>query len=225
MLKTFSAILLFSLGLLYCSSTPPINAAEEFHYYHITNTTPLSQLPDLSNGCEAVAATMLLNWAGVSVKKEDIANALPKGDMPAANDDDAMIGANPQYVFVGDPFSVGFGVFHAPVANVINTYLPGNIKDITGASFNDLLETIKSGKPVVVWATENMVTPNIALEWQDYNGDIVDWYEPEHALLMTGWDDDHAYMNDPMTGKEERYSLWDFKDVWETMGSQAITVN
>jgi uncharacterized protein YvpB len=167
---------------------------------------------------------MLLNWAGVSVKKEDIANALPKGSMPAANDDDAMIGANPQYVFVGDPFSVGYGVFHAPVANVIDTYLPGNIKDITGASFNDLLETIKSGRPAVVWATENMATPNIASVWQDYSGDIVDWYEPEHALLMTGWDDDYAYMNDPMTGKEERYSLWDFKDVWETMGSQAITV-
>ncbi|MEW9700809.1 C39 family peptidase [Paenibacillus sp. SI8] len=192
--------------------------------YHIPDVAALSQLPNLPNGCEAVAATMLLNWAGIAVTKEEVAEELPKGDLPHVNDDGAWIGSNPEDVFVGDPFGMGYGIYHKPVAALMDRYLPGRIKDLTGSSFNDLLETVKSGRPVMVWATEHMDTPIFEDEWQDENEHIIDWYDPEHALLLTGWDADYAYMNDPMTGAQEAYSLSDFESVWESMGSQAITV-
>jgi len=197
---------------------------EEMHDYQVLHTVPISQLPDLPNGCEAVAATMLLNWAGVDVSKEQIATELPKGPLPAIQEDGTWQGANPEDVFVGDPFDVGYGIYHKPIAQLLKRYLPGRIIDLTGSPLDKLLDTVKSGRPVLVWATEHMDPPVLRDEWVEPNGNIVDWYDPEHAMLLTGWDDDHAYMNDPMTGKQEIYNLWAFQTVWEAMGSQAITV-
>ncbi|NQX70007.1 C39 family peptidase [Paenibacillus alba] len=185
----------------------------------------ISQLPELPNGCEAVAATMLLNWAGVPVTKEEVAAALPRGPMPYENEDGAFVGGNPQDVFVGDPFGIGYGIYHKPIAHMMEQWLPGRVKDISGASFEELLAVISSGRPAMVWATEHMDTPYLDLEWQDEDDQLVKWYQPEHALLLTSWDEDAAYLNDPMTGKRESYGIADFKSAWELMGSQAIIVN
>jgi uncharacterized protein YvpB len=194
------------------------------HHVQILAIPALSQLPELPNGCEAVAATMLLNWAGLPITKEEVAHALPTGDMPYENEFGAFVGANPKDVFVGDPFDVGYGIYHTPVAKLMNQWLPGHVRDLTGASFEDLLGVIAKGSPAMIWATEHMDSPYFDLEWEDETGELVPWYQPEHALLLTGWDDDYAYMNDPMTGEQEAYPLASFKEAWEFMGSQAITI-
>ncbi|NOV03626.1 C39 family peptidase [Paenibacillus planticolens] len=195
------------------------------HHYQVEDAAAISQLPELPNGCEAVAATMLLNWAGLPVTKEEVADALPRGEMPTENEDGAFVGGNPEDVFVGNPYDAGYGIYHKPVFFTLNSLLPGRLTDITGTSFENLLSVIAAGKPAMIWATEHMDTPYLDLEWQDDEDRLVEWYQPEHALLLTGWDDDYAYMNDPMTGQQEAYALSDFKHVWELMGSQAITVN
>ncbi len=195
------------------------------HHFQLQNVPALSQLPELPNGCEAVVATMLLNWAGVPVSKEEVADALPLGELPYVNDDGALIGSNPKDVFVGSPYEVGYGIYHKPIADMLDQWLPGRVKDLSGIAFEDLLTIVSQGKPAMIWATEHMDIPYLEMEWQDEKGQLVEWYQPEHALLLTGWDDDYAYMNDPMTGKQESYALSDFKTVWEQMGSQAITLN
>ncbi|KRE75307.1 C39 family peptidase [Paenibacillus sp. Soil750] len=194
------------------------------HLVQIQAIPALSQLPELPNGCEAVAATMLLNWAGLPITKEEVAHALPTGDMPYENEFGAFVGANPKDVFVGDPFDIGYGIYHTPVAKLMNQWLPGHVRDLTGTSFEDLLGVIAKGNPAMIWATEHMDSPYFDLEWEDETGELVPWYQPEHALLLTGWDDDYAYMNDPMTGEQEAYPLASFKEAWEFMGSQAITI-
>jgi uncharacterized protein YvpB len=205
---------------------PSIASAEENkHDYEIQNVPALSQYPELPTGCEATATAMLLQWAGADVTKLDVANALPKEAMPAIQDDGSYVGVNPHSEFIGDPFSdEGYGVFHEPIDKVIGHFLPGRSLDISGATFQELLDTVRGGKPVIVWATEQMTDPVKTDSWEDHDGNLVDWYEPEHALLMTGWDDDHVYMNDPQTGNRETYDLVKFKEVWEQMGSQAVTI-
>lgn len=203
----------------------PSTQPNKEHHFQLQNVPALSQLPELPNGCEAVVATMLLNWAGAPVLKEEVADALPLGELPYVNDDGAFIGSNPKDVFVGNPYEVGYGIYHKPIADMLDQWLPGRVKDLSGIAFDDLLTIIAQGKPAMIWATEHMDTPYLEMEWQDEEGQLVEWYQPEHALLLTGWDDDYAYMNDPMTGKQESYALSDFKTVWEQMGSQAITVN
>ncbi|UKS25210.1 C39 family peptidase [Paenibacillus sp. HWE-109] len=185
----------------------------------------LSQLPELPNGCEAVAATMLLNWAGLPITKEEMADKLPRGPMPYENEDGAFIGGNPKDVFVGDPYQAGYGIYHKPMAKLMDGLLPGQVKDISESSFENLLSVVAGGNPAMVWATEHMDAPYLDLEWQDEEGELVEWYQPEHALLLTSWDADFAYMNDPMTGGQESYALADFKYAWERMGSQAIIIN
>jgi uncharacterized protein YvpB len=197
----------------------------EGHYYQINDVPALSQYPELPNGCEATATTMLLNWAGLDINKTDVANAIPSGPMPSEMEDGSYVGANPEDEFVGDAFSIGYGVFHKPIARLINQLLPDRALDLTGHTFDELLNSVQNGYPVIVWATEQMEVPYEKEAWVDAAGNDVIWNEPEHALLLTGWDDDHAYMNDPITGEKETYNLWGFKTVWEAMGSQAVTLH
>lgn len=223
------AVALFIYGVVFCAGSSSLMSKalsfDDVEYEsRMIEIAPLSQMPDLPTGCEAVAATMLLQWAGIEVEMNDVAYALPKGNLPEENEDGAVVGGNPEHEFVGDPYSVGYGIYHEPLAKVLEDFAPGRVKDMTGGTFDELLDTVYYGNPVLVWATERMDYPYLSTEWEDYEGNLVNWYEPEHALLLVGWDDDYAYMNDPMTGNREAYNLWQFKDVWEMMGSQAITL-
>jgi uncharacterized protein YvpB len=190
----------------------------------IQNVPIIMQFPELPSGCEATAAAMLLNWAGVGVDKQDIAKAMPKGFLPVLNNG-VVIGSNPNKVFIGDPFSnSGFGVYHKPVAALINNYLPGQSLDISGTSFQDLLKTIDSGRPVIVWGTVDMVPASLYMSWHDEKGNDVNWIKPEHTFLLIGYSNTQVIVNDPNSGKRQRYPIEAFRNCWESFGKQAVTV-
>lgn len=191
----------------------------------IQGTSIIEQFPELPSGCEATAAAMLLRWAGVNVNKEDVANALPKGPVPVSING-RLYGGNPNKVFVGDPFqNTGYGVYHSPIASVIDKYLPGQAVDITGKSFTDILRVIDSGRPVIVWATIDLLEPKSVMPWYDENGKKVEWKIPEHAFLLIGYSDTEVILNDPYSGKRVNKPIELFKARWEDMGKQAVTVS
>lgn len=191
----------------------------------ITDVPILSQLPLLPTGCEAVSAAMLLQWLGQDVSISEIANALPKGDVPSYKNGQ-LIGPNPNKEFIGNPFSKkGFGVYHKPIYDILDSYMPNKFKDITGYSFNDLLEVIDNKQPVLVWATINMSKPSINSIWHDELGNKIIWKVPEHAMVLVGYSKSLVIVNDPLAGKKMYYNKIDFKNYWEYMGSQAIIVN
>ncbi|KPU45666.1 hypothetical protein OXPF_08990 [Oxobacter pfennigii] len=185
----------------------------------------LNQFPELPTGCEATSLTMLLNWAGVNVSKEEVAGSLPIGCIPTAKEN-RLYGDNPHKAFVGNPFTVnGYGVYHEPIADILNKYLPDSALDLTGASFEEILKAIDSGKPVIVWCTIGNVYPKISKTWQDEQGNIIIWKVPEHAVLLVGYDESHVIVNDPYMGQRCRYPLCSFEEHWEMMGKQAVTIN
>jgi len=204
---------------------PASNAAFARDNERIIQGVPIiRQFPQLPTGCEATSATMLLRWAGVNVSKEDVARAIPRGSIPVLREG-KLRGGNPNSVFVGNPFSKrGYGVYHSPIANVIDRYLPGKALDITGTTFNNLLEIVNSGRPVVVWVTINKAPARVSKIWYDSNGNKVVWKIPEHAVVLVGYTDAHVIVNDPWTGKVERWNRGIFKNRWEAMGRQAVTV-
>lgn len=185
----------------------------------------ICQLPELPSGCEATAAAMLVQWAGVDVGKEEIAKSLSKGSLPVYRNG-LLYGAGPDEVFIGNPFSdTGLGVYHSPVASAINKYLNGQAVDITGIGFEDMLKFIDGGRPVVVWATMDMAKPSVCASWHDYSGRKITWIAPEHAFLLVGYTDFNVIVNDPYTGQRRLYPISTFKSRWESMGKQAITVS
>ena len=206
-------------------NTNQVNSGYNYPYVkEIQNVPVIKQFPQLPSGCEATTTAMLLNWAGIGVDKQDIARIFPKGKLPVLHDGYA-IGSNPNKVFIGDPFSnTGLGVYHTPVATMIDKYLPGQSQDISGTSFESLLKVVDSGRPVIVWSTVNLAPASLYMSWHDENGDDVVWIKPEHTFLLIGYSNTHVIVNDPNSGKMQRYPIDAFKSSFESLGKQAVTV-
>lgn len=185
----------------------------------------IAQMPELPTGCEITAATMLLRWSGMDVDKVEMAKKMPKGSAPAYRKN-KMIGDNPNKTFIGDPFhKSGFGVYHKPIADLINDYLPNHAQDITGSPFSSILETVKSGRPIIVWITRDLRQTKKILTWYDKDNNEVVWKSPEHTVVLIGYTDTHIIVNEPYVGKKVYYSIQEFKNSWELMGSQAVTLS
>lgn len=186
----------------------------------------IGQYPVLPTGCEATALTMLLQWAGLQVEKEQVADALVKEPNPF-EEDGVWRGGHPNRAFIGDPYDKdSFGVYHGPIAVAVDHFLPGRAHDITGCTFEELLGVIDAGKPVIVWATIEMKEPRHTKSWQDIHdsGRVINWLSPEHCMTMIGYTPEHVIINDPHTGGTESYERNLFRTRWEQLGRQGVTL-
>lgn len=223
-ISIFLAILIFFNNIHHSKSNILIPINNNISQKLIKGVPILCQFPNLPTGCESTCAAMLLNWLDVSVTKEEIANLISKGDRPHFSSG-KLIGGNPEHEFVGDPFSSsGFGTYHKPIDNIINHYLPGKSLDLTGCSFDELLENITDNRPVIIWATVNMQTPSVKSLWRDKDGNIILWKSPEHAMVLIGYTSTEVIVNDPFVGKQVTYNRSIFEKIWVYMGRQAISV-
>ncbi|ASK62656.1 hypothetical protein CFK37_11100 [Virgibacillus phasianinus] len=192
-------------------------------------TVPIyNQYPELPTGCEATSLAMLLSWGGSTVSKYEAVDKLPKGNKVRLLEG-KWLGANPNQAFVGDPYSDSddgsFGVFEGPILAAIEKIMPGKGVDLTGHDFEPLLQIIHSGKPVMVWTTISQKETYHSDTWFDENGNRIDWYCNEHAVVLTGIDGKNLIVNDPYTGKEEYYDRSLFEKNWASMGKRAVTLD
>lgn len=184
----------------------------------------ISQMPELPTGCEATALTMLLNNYGYKISKTQVAKDLPKVALPREKNG-RMYGGHPADGFVGDPFSNnGYGVYSPPIVKTINKYIPDGAEDLTGKSFEDLLSVIDSGRPVMVWTTIGQKEIKLTRIWYTRNNEKFQWKAPEHAVLLTGYDDKYVYVNDPLKNQGTKYDRAIFEKRWEGMGKMAVTI-
>lgn len=183
----------------------------------------MNQHPNMPTGCEATALAMLLRYYGVEVSKEQIAKDMPKGDFYVK--DGKTYGPHPAEAFLGNPFSKsGFGVYAPVMYKMADQYLPGRVEDLTGMEFEDLLKCIDESRPVMIWATINMIPVKMTRSWYTSNDELFTWKGNEHALVMVGYEDDYIYMNDPYTGKKEKYPRQKVENRWHSMGRQALAI-
>ncbi len=200
------------------------NKKNENKIVEIDNVPLISQNPELPTGCEATAATILLRWAGVDISKAEVATKLPKGDIPKYKNG-KMCGANPYKVYVGDPFSKeGYGVFHEPIAALVDDFVPGRSMDLTGTTFENIFTVVDYGSPVILWATSGLQKPKLTAVWYDEHGEKVYWRTPEHAYVMIGYDSNNIFVVDPVDGKKKKYDKNKFIAIWKEMGNQAVTI-
>jgi uncharacterized protein YvpB len=192
------------------------------------NTVPLiTQMPELPRGCEVTSLAMLLASQGKDVDKLELSQKIKKDDTPYQRINGLVYFGDPNAGFVGSMKSLassGYGVYHEPIFSLLSEYMPEDALDLTGCDFDDVFYFLKSGKPV--WVITNAWYKELPEsqfeEWMTPNGRIEITYR-EHSVLVTGYDSDWIYFNDPL-GVAEKASKASFIKAWEQMGKQAVTV-
>ncbi|PIE93471.1 hypothetical protein CO726_20765 [Bacillus fungorum] len=189
----------------------------------LSNVPLIQQLPELDRGCEVTSLAMLLQYAGVSVDKMQLASEIKKVNFL----EDGVRG-NPNEGFVGNIYTFsesGYGVYHGPLFQLAKKYLPNKAVDLTGKSTEELYKSVKSGQPVVMItnATFAPLDEDEFTIWETNSGDISITYN-EHCVVLVGYDKEFVYIRDPLNDSlEVKVPRESFEKAWLQMGSQAIS--
>lgn len=188
---------------------------------YINGVISVNQHPNYPTGCESVALYILLRYYNVNVSIDDIISSIPKGDLPHLIDG-KFYGANPEKEFVGNPLTdYSYGIFNNPIKDVANMFKSG-ASTKTGMDFNEVLKLIDEDRPVIVWATINMIPSYISSKWTDEDGNLIEWKANEHALVVIGYNDDNIIVSDPYTGSIRYYEKDVFIDRYNYLGKRAV---
>lgn len=198
------------------------NLNTAYEEYQIPNFPTYDQRTYYPNGCESISLYLLLKYNGVEVSPETIVATLKKGDTPHM-EGNVKYGGDPEIEFVGNPKDKsGYGVFEEPIIDVANQFKPG-IKKITGTSLDGVLEIVKQGYPVQVWASSYQRTPTKCNTWiHKESGKTITWYCNFHSLVVIGYANNKIIVSDPLTGTIVRYDRKKFEATYNFYGRRAI---
>ncbi|KGX86761.1 peptidase C39 [Pontibacillus litoralis JSM 072002] len=202
--------------------------------YHLEESIQLSaphvsQYPELPRGCEVTSLTMLLNHHDVDTDKMTLAQQVKKNPASHKQKNGVTYFGNPHNGFVGDMYNLsnpGLGVYHQPIAQLAAQYVDKErIHDFTGGSFIQILEELNDKNPVwVIINTHYEKLPESYFEtWVTENGEKIKVTKKEHSVLITGYDQEYIYFNDPLN-RQEKAPIDDFQEAWVQMGRQAISI-
>ena len=189
------------------------------NYYKMEDFEWLSQNPELPTGCEITSLTSVLNYYGINVKKETMADDyLKKGD------------GSYYKMFLGNPRDAGsFGCMAQPIVDAANLYFKKNnvsmkASNVSGVTFDKILEYVSQGVPMIVWNTMGMApayeSQTLTLDGREYT-----WIAPERCVVVVGYDLDNneVYVADPMAGMVTR-NLKTFEERYDSLKRQAVYV-
>ena len=177
----------------------------------------VQQLPEFPSGDEFAAAASCLNAYGYDV---DIYSLL---DTMNYNEEDFVL------CYVGDARTDTGYCFAGALVVCMNNCLAHNdaaihTQNFTGMTFEELKEYVSSGKPLIVWFTNDYQLPRF--NGQVYN-DHFQMYENAHCVVVydvsndvVSFADSLVEENNGKTGIAED----EFRQIWEACGSQAIGV-
>lgn len=189
------------------------------NYYKMEDFEWLSQNPELPTGCEITSLTSVLNYYGINVKKETMADDyLKKGD------------GSYYKMFLGNPRDAGsFGCMAQPIVDAANLYFKKNnvsmkASNVSGVTFDKILEYVSQGVPMIVWNTMGMA-PAYESQTLTLDGHEYTWIAPEHCVVVVGYDLDNneVYVADPMAGMVTR-NLKTFEERYDSLKRQAVYV-
>ncbi len=189
----------------------------------------ISQMPELPRGCEVTSLAMLLLFAGVETSKMKLAEEIKKDPTSYRKINGETHYGNPYDGFIGDMYSFsnpGYGVYHGPIRELAEKYLPDQIIDMTGSEFQDILFSLNRGVPVWLIANTKFsrLPDSLFQTWQTPTGPLQITYK-EHSVLLTGYDQNFVYFNDPLANvKNRKVDMKSFEEAWVQMGRQAITL-
>ncbi|PLS02158.1 C39 family peptidase [Neobacillus cucumis] len=176
--------------------------------------------PVLYNGCEVTSLAMILNYNGVKVTKNELANNIKTVPLRYSNGKRG----NPNVGFVGDmAHGPGLGVYNGPVFELTKKYVGDKAVNLTGRLFSDILKEIGQGNPVWIITTSSFAPISVFQTWDTPQGEIKITFS-EHSVAITGYDENYIYINNPYGGKNQKLNRESFIKAWEQMGKQAIVI-
>ena len=188
------------------------------------------QNPELPTGCEITSATILLNYYGYAVDKEQMCSYLPQSNRFYYRDG-LLIGPDTNECFVGNPHNTSgraLQCFAPVIEKAINDYLSyvkseHRAKAIVGKDLEYLYSYLSSGHPVCVWVTIGMVKATKVQGWYNDSMELVTSYRNLHCLVMAGYDEQYVYVTDPL-GQLTKVDKELFVGRYKSVGSQAVVL-
>lgn len=188
----------------------------------------ISQFPELVRGCEVTALSMFLSYyTGSNIDKMALADQLRRDVTPQTTDLGMISFGDMHKGFVGSltvNSEPGLGVYIEPLYDLSKNYVEG-LYNISGSSFDQVLNFVGNGRPVLVITPSNynLVHSSQIQQWITTSGYMEVTYK-EHSVLIVGYDAEWVYFNDPDSGRLNKQNIEAFKAGWENQGSQALVV-
>ena len=189
-----------------------------------------TQFTSYFTACESFASVSVLQYFGVDIDIERfVEKYLPKAAYPDVGKDGEMHGASPWEFFIGDPRDPGgFGCYNTAISKAINKIADGLAKPLNGYSIDKLCsDFIDKGQPVIFWGTIYMQRPYVSeFHWILPDGKLYEFVNPEHALVLIGYDDDYYYFCDSMSGNDiTPYYRKAVEAAYEGLSKQAVVID
>ncbi|HEY4550637.1 MAG TPA: C39 family peptidase [Bacillus sp. (in: firmicutes)] len=177
--------------------------------------------PKLYNGCEVTSLAMILNYKGIMVTKNTLADKIAKVPITYHNGKSG----NPHFGFVGNmEDGPGLGVYHEPIFSLAKQYVGDRVEDLTNQDFDLIHKKVAEENPIWVITTSTFAPVSNIQIWHTPQGSVNITYNM-HSVVITGIDDDHIFINDPYGNKNKPVDRESFIKAWEQMGKQAILIN
>ena len=220
------AAIILIIGAIYLFNKNKIN--DEINWMTMKQEQKLNvplenQMPDLPNGCEVTSLSMLMNYYGIKVSKNELAETIQHVD---SFTDGGKYRGNPHQGFVGHMTiaNAGWCVYNEPLYNVARKYT-SHIENITGSDFLSLLKLVSTGHPVMIITTTTFNKVNNMQTW-DTNTGKVNVTPSSHACVITGYSKPKkvVYVNNPYGYKNQPVNWKNWQASYNQQGSQALYI-
>ncbi len=221
-----SAAIILIIGAIYLFNKNKIN--DEIDWMTMKQEQKLNvplenQMPDLPNGCEVTSLSMLMNYYGIKVSKNELAETIQHVD---SFTDGGKYRGNPHQGFVGHMTiaNAGWCVYNEPLYNVARKYT-SHIEKITGSDFLSLLKLVSNGHPVMIITTTTFNKVNNMQTW-DTNTGKVNVTPSSHACVITGYSKPKkvVYVNNPYGYKNQPVNWKNLQASYNQQGRQALYI-
>lgn len=220
------AAIILIIGAIYLFNKNKIN--DEIDWMTMKQEQKLNvplenQMPDLPNGCEVTSLSMLMNYYGIKVSKNELAETIQHVD---SFTDGGKYRGNPHQGFVGHMTiaNAGWCVYNEPLYNVARKYT-SHIENITGSDFLSLLKLVSTGYPVMIITTTTFNKVNNMQTW-DTNTGKVNVTPSSHACVITGYSKPKkvVYVNNPYGYKNQPVNWKNLQASYNQQGRQALYI-
>jgi len=157
------------------------------------------QYPDMPSGCEITSLTMVLNYMGIDVTNDYMAdNYLDSSTY------------NMFTSFVGSVYNDNsFGCYAPVIVNAANKFFSDRALDyeavnISNSTREQIIDILSDGRPVIIWNTEDMKTTYAKTYTID--GNSFEWLTNEHCVVLSGYNEQENTVEvaDSIAGKVVR---------------------